>query len=616
MWRIAGTFGISDLKVYQWPAACTANNRYGKMLDGMSVSPQCLTAFDASFPLRYVAYAAAGDDQVVEPQSLKLDGSLEGWVADAMVGDRGSRLIPLVKAYDRWGRSRGAVGSVVFHFDRYYERSPWAIFGVTNKDIFAPGNADTDKLFVDGVDRIVRRLYLFDPHAEQFCYRDRSVPIKLFASIRNDGAAPCDVSTKVTVVDQSGKEIFSSTGNDTIPAVSVFDKHWTYTPPMPLAGGFYRIVTELSLNGKPYDRLENGFYVWDDDIVKDAPKYELKDNVFRVNGRPTYMPGADMHGDHIGRSMDGPLRWYEDAEAMRDFGFLQYETLDCWKPWTYGSADEVSRERDKLFAKLDAITLANRQAGIQYMPCQILGGDMAMGDSSGRSYSQRISDAAAATEDYYERLNFPEGIQCYIGGDIGVKVPREPWIMDQWNKFLKQRYHDGESLKAAWGSDLVGEPFEDKVGPIGRSGWASRRAMDSTDFVLWLEDNFISEVGGAVRKAAPGAVLCAEYPSTPMGGLFKRGEAVPDAWAGQQLMDISNVINAAYRLGTCDADKYPDLSLIGKPLTVGEWGNLILPGVARLGTGLTEPQGDECFLNENCQVFGHGRRPDENLGLA
>ena len=58
--------------------------------------------------------------------------------------------------------------------------------------------------------------------------------------------------------------------------------------------------------------------------------------------------------------------------------------------------------------------------------------------------------------------------------------------------------------------------------------------------------------------------------------------------------------------GTGDSDKYPDLGLIGKPLTVGEWGNLIHPGVARIGWGLTEPEGDDCFLNENCQVFGIG----------
>ena len=43
--------------------------------------PECLTAFDASFPLRYAANAVAGEDQVIAPRDLKLMGhSKVGWL--------------------------------------------------------------------------------------------------------------------------------------------------------------------------------------------------------------------------------------------------------------------------------------------------------------------------------------------------------------------------------------------------------------------------------------------------------------------------------------------------------------------------------------------------------
>ena len=244
------------------------------------------------------------------------------------------------------------------------------------------------------------------------------VPVKLFSTIRNDGPDPCDVSTRVRVIDQAGNELFSESNNDNVPAASVLDKQWTYKPEERLAGGFYRIIAEIALDGKPYDRLENGFFEWDDSIVKNAPKYELKDNVFRVNGRPTYMPGADMHGSQIDRWMDGPLCWYKDARAMRDFGFLQDQTLDAWAPWTYGNSEGRDYWHKKIFSRVDGVAMACREAGLEYMPCEILCGDMALGDDQEEGYDQRIASAAEATGDFYRRLNFPHGIQDDIGGDI------------------------------------------------------------------------------------------------------------------------------------------------------------------------------------------------------
>jgi hypothetical protein len=223
-----------------------------------------------------------------------------------------------------------------------------------------------------------------------------------------------------------------------------------------------------------------------------------------------------------------------------------------------------------------------------------------------KPYDQRIADAAAATEEYFSRINYPKALQYYIGGDVCVNLPDKPWLLKEWNKFLKERYGDAESLRAAWGADLAGEPFADKKQPSQEGGWASRRAMDSTDFARWREENYIQQVGGAVRKAAPEGVLTIECPSAPAGYFWGPGSYSPDSWAGPQMLDTSNVINAAYRLGANDGNKYPDLSLIGKPLVIGEWGNLIHPANARSQTGLSEPEGDDMWLNQNCQMFGVG----------
>ena len=80
----------------------------------------------------------------------------------------------------------------------------------------------------------------------------------------------------------------------------------------------------------------------------------------------------------------------------------------------------------------------------------------------------------------------------------------------------------------------------------------------------------------------------------------------PDTWSGSQMMDVSDVINTLHTVITGDVDKCPDLSLIGRPLTVGEWGVVIHPGLAQAHQGLTSSEGDTSFLVENCLMFGMG----------
>ena len=101
--------------------------------------PTPIAAFDPSFPLRHADRAVADPVQLVIPESVTLKGPLEGWsrirwsLAD-------TRLVPVMQALDRYGRPRGALGAIVYHGEHYYKNSAWALWGVSNTDIFARGN--------------------------------------------------------------------------------------------------------------------------------------------------------------------------------------------------------------------------------------------------------------------------------------------------------------------------------------------------------------------------------------------------------------------------------------------------------------------------------------------
>ena len=196
--KMAGQAGFSGMQILRRPPGRDINSHYGESMDGMTVPEESVTTFDSSFPLRFAAFAEADEGQVLVPRELKIDGPLEGWVADAMVGST-SRLQPLIKARDRYGRPRGAVGSLVYHYGRFFPNSVWAIYGVTNKDLFARGDEAMAKVFVGIIGRLVERVYLVNPHAEWPCYRDPASTITLLATVMNQGAESREVTVRTSV---------------------------------------------------------------------------------------------------------------------------------------------------------------------------------------------------------------------------------------------------------------------------------------------------------------------------------------------------------------------------------------------------------------------------------
>ena len=107
--------------------------------DGLEVEPTQLGVFQADYPLERARFAAAAPVQAIVRPALQLEGPLEGWAACGVVGWDTARWLPLLNAYDGYGRLRGAAGAMLRHYAGPWAGSSWAFFGVTNRDLFAPG---------------------------------------------------------------------------------------------------------------------------------------------------------------------------------------------------------------------------------------------------------------------------------------------------------------------------------------------------------------------------------------------------------------------------------------------------------------------------------------------
>ncbi len=583
--RLKGIAGISNLKITKTPIQI--NSRNGRLGDGLMMADNCIGVFDASFPLRYASSAVADEYDLITPEALKIKGPFEGMVADAMVGGH-SRLMPIMKALDRYNRPRGALGSLVYHWaiDKdtfYYADSAWAIWGVSNKDIFARGDEKMAKVFTETIKRLVDKVYLVHPRAELQCYRDYKGPINLYVTVRNSGRTQRSVTASIQVTDEKGKEIYKGSEKVSVPFSDKVDAIWKLDSSRKLAGGFYRIKASLELDGKLYDRLDGGFWVWDAKKVTSAVRYELKNNVFEVNGRGTYMPAMDMHGQHIDRWMDGPLTWFDDAKAMRDMGLLQYETLENWAPW---GEPNPAAAWERFRAKISGEVMANCSVGLQFMPTQILAGDMIVDD-------KRLEEMSTATFNYFSSFPFPYNMQYYIGGDVFKGLGAEKtWLADKWSNYVKQRPDAAKLQSSNW------KPRPGDAGMLMKGAWTDMMPVAWSDFLLGLEEHYNNVVGSAVRKAVPNSIMTAEYLNLP-----QPHPAIPtwlDPWNGRSF-DISNIAVWGSIVGGGDSFTYGNLATIGKPLTVGEWGWLVHPSI-----GLSETDADTGWFNQNMQMFGTG----------
>ena len=97
----------------------------------------------------------------------------------------------------------------------------------------------------------------------------------------------------------------------------------------------------------------------------------------------------------------------QGRDSHRDYGLLNYESLEVWAPWGYSNEQQKEQNKLSYFSKISGLLMANRASGLQYMPTQLLVGDAAWEDGM-------LKQAVAATNEYYGQFDYPQAIQVPI----------------------------------------------------------------------------------------------------------------------------------------------------------------------------------------------------------
>jgi len=503
------------------PSELIMNTARGAPLDGLQVAPEQIGVFDAQFPLKRVEFARAAPDQYIVPQNFVADAPMQGWSATTVLGYDDARRVPLVNCYDRYQRLRGSAASITYRYGGHYARSAWAIFGSTDFDFFPRDAPAATELLVPIVDALVTETFLHNLETNYATYR-QGEPVQIKVQVSNWGPAPQAVSVDFQVTaDGKGKPIQLHSPGATLQPDETreFTVEWS---PGRFEADFYRVEATLSLDERPSDKMETGFCVWDEKVVKSGPDCVLEGNLFRLNGREHFLQGTDSFSFAFYSAHENPLVWKRDFETMRDSGMNLPENLQV----SAVSQSPPYEWPESLLRKTDAMVQLAQQYGQVYMPGLLIGANVVVEDDV-------LEREAAWVQAFVKRYKDVPGILWYINGDFQLRLddnlrlaeerggePPRTDVERLWNEFLKTRYATDETLAAAWKPERVTGPLGHvPLQEYGADSWDDVRGMDLARFKVELMTRWINRHVRAIREVDQHHAITSEYYQTPGPGI-------------------------------------------------------------------------------------------------
>lgn len=313
-----------------WQAEPSAhiNKRYGQFRDCLKTEPTQIGVFDPSFPLTNVAAVALSgvQDGILPP--VRMDGALSGFAAVGVLGENGHGYAPnaatwrpILETYDPRGREKGPVGAFLRHYRGAYRGSRWAIFGATDRDLFAEGSEGAGRLLPAVAKRLLDGLSLAETTAGYACYRIGETAV-VKTLVANFGPRDRAVSVRLLLRDEKGSVVHETTLPVTASRGGTTAVQAEWTIPAGFSDDLVSLTAELTADGELVDREEDAFVVWQKRTIAGGPKLGADGTLLTIDGHRRFAIGCQTHWaqfePYTARS---PKEMAADFRMMLAFGF-------------------------------------------------------------------------------------------------------------------------------------------------------------------------------------------------------------------------------------------------------------------------------------------------------
>lgn len=569
------------------------NTRKGSTGDSLGLQSDQIGVFDPSYPLKRVSYIESAPDQFIFEKEFRIDGEFEGYAASSMAGSnspvfpqRYGRWIPLLYARDAYGRLQGSAGAMVHNYAGPYAGSSWAYFGVTNYDIFTPGNAAARSALIRLVDSLINKRFIGELGTEWACYQNGE-DVKISVA----GAPGCSASVEIWA-DGSEKPVFSSSKDLADGTAQV-----TWSPGK-FEDDFYRVRSCLFMGDQPVDAAETGFVVWNERIISGGFPLKFSENYFRAGDRPVFLSGTNQTGMMFASANENPLVWKQDIEKMADYGvnilrilhFSPFVVSYTGHPRAEPEDLNVDHLPKKLERQLDAIVqLCQKYRVILFLSLH----DWMGVELSDEELEAQKKFAQVVTSRY---KNVP-GIMYDVQNEPTVQLSNQPDIRREFNSYLGRKYGNTDNLRKAW----VKNPPAVELGDIdvspGSEDWDDVKAFDVNYFKIIILNRWVKANADGVMSGDPGRLLTVGY----LPWMHPADKVLGTEYANFSNMHFYGEFKDYPR-----QLKITDRRFEGKSFSLGEFGAKVHP-TWKLGGSITTMKGGvDWFLQVGHYALGMG----------
>ncbi len=579
---------LADLRGRQ----ASLNTREGDQRDALYVNADQIGVFDSAHPLEFATEAVPARLQYVTRPEAAFAGPFEGLAAVGVISNQGhgfgpnlARLIPLLETRDRFGRPRGALGSLMHTWSGFYKGASWAFFGATNSDLFGPESTQGRALFLATLEALVKRCYLHDTTAGYSAYKPGE-ELLFKTSLVDFGQEDFSGSLRLEVFpDWDGLEAaskpavsFSHETPVTLTAGGERNVEVSWTPPGSEKASFYYFVFTLLEDGKPIDAEENGLVVTRLRPELQAQLITSDGAYFRLGDRPSLLLGSQSYwGQNGSVTARSPLKFERDYRTMQDMG------LHISRLFVPFKTEEDRRQSDAM------VQLAEQHRIVFY---HAVNNDIT---ADAAQLAAQLETSVHLGERY--RNNPWVLVDVRNEPTFGLTTPGQKEGVNAW---LSTKYQTDAALRAAWQEDSLTlgqvEPkaldggWDDIPTPDTHQAWADLQkawAENTRDGVRLSDPERLVAVGWMQRFATTDRIWANRYASEEMD--------FNDTHFYGAIPDYHNQV------------KEIDLRALGKPFLVGECGARNHPTFLAAGGGAeTDADYARRFLALGHYVFGLG----------
>lgn len=112
------------------------------------------------------------------------------------------------------------------------------------------------------------------------------------------------VEVRLDILDSSKKIVHTITEQSTILPKQTITKNWSWKPKI-FAADEYTVRLRIYRKGKVVSEAENGFVVWNDEVVKNGPGISKNNEYFTIGKDETFMSGTNYY-----ESTRGEIMWF------------------------------------------------------------------------------------------------------------------------------------------------------------------------------------------------------------------------------------------------------------------------------------------------------------------